>query len=139
MEWNTLDLLDLISERHMMLRHELAAKWNETADVNISNAEWYILAKIMDSSLSLAELSRRVNNSRQATHKMVKSLEQKRLLIVLDVPQNKKEKRVQLTEQARHYYAQYEALKRELEQQVEQAIGAEHYAHLMHALQMNWD
>ena len=139
MEYKQLDLLDLISERHMQLRHELEVKWNETSEMKISNAEWHILAKIKQSTISMAELSRRVNHSRQATHKMLKNMKQKNLVVISDVPQNKKEKYIQLTPEAVTYYAQYEALKRELEANVQRAIGSQHYEQLQYVLQLKWD
>ena len=45
-------LLDLLSERHHLMRSSLENRWNKEHDVPISNSEWYILAKVYKDNIT---------------------------------------------------------------------------------------
>src|SRR5690554_902512 len=93
-----LDLIDLISERHLQLRSIAEREWNEKGDIHISNSEWFILARIYKKSPSVSQVTRRVDMSRQAVHKLAKSLQSKGLVEITDSRHNNRDKCLVLTE-----------------------------------------
>ena len=42
-ELHNLDLIDLLSEHHILLRRISEKLWNDNSDINISNSEWFIM------------------------------------------------------------------------------------------------
>lgn len=69
--------------------------WNNNSDINISNSEWFIMARIYKKQPTISYVTRHVDISRQATHKFIKSLESKGLIVIKPVPNNIKEKCIQ--------------------------------------------
>ncbi|MEH7383831.1 winged helix DNA-binding protein [Bacillus sp. JJ1521] len=133
-----LDLLDTLSERHNQLRFLAEKLWNETSDIAISNSEWYIMSRIYKNQPTIAYVSKNVDISRQATHKFIKNLKAKGLVNVMDVENNKKEKRIELTPFGDECYEKNEALKMKIEQQLADKIGEEHVKLLKNVLIMEW-
>jgi len=88
-KFEDLDLIDLISERHLYLRKITEKTWNDTSDINISNSEWFIMARIYGLRPTLSYVSKSVDISRQATHKLVRGLESKGLVFIEDSTENK--------------------------------------------------
>src|SRR5690554_4851478 len=97
-ELDRLDLIDLISERHGYLRKIAEQLWNDRSDISISNSEWYILSRIYKKDTTIAKVVKNVDITRQATHKIVKQLEAKKLVEIMDGKHNKKEKCIRLTQ-----------------------------------------
>jgi DNA-binding MarR family transcriptional regulator len=137
-EWQNLDLLDLLGERHFLLRSMAEKKWNDTHDLYISNSEWFIMARIYQKQPTIAYVSKNVNISRQATHKFIKSLESKGLIEISDAQDNRKEKSVRLTKLGESCYEENEALKAKLEAKITKQIGAEKVALLKEILKLDW-
>jgi DNA-binding MarR family transcriptional regulator len=137
-EWQNLDLLDLLGERHFLLRSMAEKKWNDTHDIYISNSEWFIMARIYQKQPTIAYVSKNVNISRQATHKFIKSLESKGLVEISDAQENRKEKSVRLTKLGESCYEENEALKAKLEAKITKQIGAEKVALLKEILKLDW-
>lgn len=133
-----LDLLDTLSERHNQLRCLAENLWNETSDIAISNSEWYIMSRIYKKQPTIASVSKNVDISRQATHKFIKNLKAKGLVNVMDVENNKKEKRIELTPFGDECYEKNEALKMRIEKQLAEKIGEEHVELLKNVLKMEW-
>ncbi len=135
---DSLDLLDTLSERHNQLRYLAEKLWNETSDFSISNSEWYIMSRIYKKQTTIAYVSKNVDISRQATHKFIKNLRAKGLVNVMDVENNKKEKRIELTPFGDDCYEKNEALKMKIEKQLAQKIGDEQVEILKNVLKMDW-
>lgn len=91
-KFESLNLIDLISERHVQLRSLCEQVWNERNEIYISNSEWFIMARIYQQNPTISQVTRQVDISRQATHKFIKSLEAKGLVEVIPAQHNKKEK-----------------------------------------------
>ena len=81
-ELQSLDLIDLISERHIQLRSITEKLWNDNSDIPISNSEWFILARIYKKQPTISYVSKHVDISRQATHKFIKNLERIRAYLI---------------------------------------------------------
>lgn len=134
-----LDLLDLISERHLLLRKISENRWNDSSDIYLSNSEWFILTRIyQEKETTISYITKQVDISRQATHKFVKSLKEKGLVDVKKLEHNKKEKGIQLTAFGKECFEKNTALKVELVEKIAETIGEENVHQLKNILKMDW-
>jgi DNA-binding MarR family transcriptional regulator len=137
-ELDNLDLIDLLSERHVHIRSIIEKLWNESNSIYISNSEWFIMARIYQKQPTISYVSKHVDISRQATHKFIKSLEMKGLLEIKSLENNKKDKCVQLTELGEKCYQENAALKANLEKKIIEEIGLEQFTILKDILKLDW-
>jgi DNA-binding MarR family transcriptional regulator len=137
-EFQHLDLFDILSERHFLLRGITEKLWNDSSDIYISNSEWFIIARIYKKQPTIAYVSKHVDISRQATHKFIKSLEAKGLVEIHNVENNKKEKCLRLTKLGEECYEKNEALKATLKKKIEDKIGSENLSLLKEILKLDW-
>lgn len=135
----SLDVIDLISERHLQLRSIIERLWNDNSDIYISNSEWFIIARIYKKQPTISYVTKHVDISRQATHKLLKNLEAKDLLTISSLENNKKDKCVQLTALGEQCYEKNTALKANLEKKIIDKIGEEKFEILKEILQLDWD
>lgn len=133
----SLDLFDLVSERHTAIRKMLEDKWNETSDIKISNSEWYILAKISENHCTVSALAKEVQISRQATHKFIKKLETKGI-VELFYGHNNRDKCVRLTDLGEMCVNKYILLKKEVEEKIAEKVGREQLEQLKNLLRSDW-
>ena len=137
-ELPNLNLIDLISERHVQLRDICEKTWNQNSDIPISTSEWYIMARIYKKQPTISRVARLVTISRQATHKFIKRLESKGLVEIKNVENNKKDKCLQLTKLGEECYEKNAALKAVLEKKIAERIGSDKTALLKEILQADW-
>jgi DNA-binding MarR family transcriptional regulator len=137
-DFQHLDLVDILSERHFLLRSITEKLWNDRSNIYISNSEWFIMSRIYKKQPTIAYVSKHVDISRQATHKFIKSLEVKGLVEIHNVENNKKEKGLRLTELGEECYEKNEALKATLEKKITDKIGAENLSLLKEILKLDW-
>jgi DNA-binding MarR family transcriptional regulator len=134
-----LDLIDLISERHVQLRSITEKLWNDNSEIYISNSEWFIIARIYEKKQpTISYVSKRVDISRQATHKLIKQLKEKGLVEIKNVENNKKEKCIQLTQLGEECYEKNATLKATLEEKITGEIGMEQISFLKEILKADW-
>ncbi|MEH7418732.1 winged helix DNA-binding protein [Neobacillus drentensis] len=137
-ELDNLDLIDLLSERHLLLRRITEEMWNDSSDIHISNSEWFIMARIYKRQPTIAFVSKNVDISRQAVHKFIKSLQSKDLVEVMNVKNNNKEKCIRLTSLGEECYEKNEALKASLEKKIAGKIGERQLGFLKDLLKSDW-
>lgn len=138
-EFQNLDIIDLISERHVQLRKVMEKRWNDQSDIYISNSEWYIIARIhQQGQTTMANLSKHVDISRQAIHKFIKRLEENGLVEINDLRNDKKKKGVQLTPLGKECFEKNEALKSEIKIKMADKIGKERIKLLNDILRSDW-
>ena len=118
LDLKNLDLIDILSERHLQLRKITEKRWNASSDIYLSNSEWFIMARIYKKQSTIAYVSKHVDISRQATHKVIKSLEAKGLVEINNMENNKKNKRIRLTQLGEECYEKNESLKANLETEI---------------------
>ena len=135
---NSLGLIDLISERHIMIRKITEELWNNNNDIYISNSEWFIIARIYKKNPTISYVNKQINISRQATHKFIKSLESKGLVETSSVENNKKEKCIRLTALGNECYEKNESLKADLEKKIADQIGKEKLETFREILKLDW-
>lgn len=138
-ELESLDIFDLISERHIRLRKQLEHFWNEQSPIQISNSEWFIIARIYQNKhTTISSLSKQVDITRQATHKFIKRLEEKGLVAIENWEGNKKMKKIKLTPLGIQCYKKTESLKKDLEMSIIEKVGEENMESLRRILQSDW-
>lgn len=138
MELQGLDLFDIISERHHMLRKTIQKMWENHSDIYISNSEWYIMAKVYGKEPTIACVAKSVDITRQATHKFIKNLESKGLVEINNVKHNKKEKCIKLTPFGEECFEKSEEMKAEIEKTIVDQIGEEQIIRLKEILKLEW-
>jgi len=137
-ELQHLDLIDLLSERHSLVRKIAEKAWNDQSEIYISNSEWYIMARIYKKQPSISYVTKNVEISRQAIHKFIQKLSEKGLVEIKNVENNKKEKCIQLTALGEECYEKNAALKAQLENKISEKIGVEQVTMLKDLLKLDW-
>lgn len=137
-ESQNLDLIDLISERHVLLRNLNSQLWNDSHDLYISNSEWFIMARIYKKQPTISYVTKQAGISRQATHKFIKNLESKGLVEIGKVQHNNKDKCIRLTKFGEECYKKNEIIKATVEAKIIESIGVEQATQLKEILQSDW-
>lgn len=137
-ELQNLDLIDLLSERHSLVRKISEKAWNDQSKIYISNSEWYIMARIYKKQPTISYVTKNVDISRQAIHKFIKNLSAKGLVEINSLENNKKGKWIRLTALGEECYEKNEALKAQLENKIAERIGVEQVNILKDLLKLNW-
>lgn len=137
-ELHNRDVIDLLSERYETLRQLAENKWAVNNTIYISNSEWTIMGRIYNEQLTIADVAKDVDFSRQATHKFIKSLEVKELVEVSSVQHSKKHKAIRMTEFGKTCYEKNILYKREIEQQLIRTLGEVEVTKLKEILTLNW-
>ena len=137
-ELQHLDLIDLLSERHFLLRSICEKAWNDSSGIYISNSEWFIMARIYKKQPTISYVSKHVDISRQATHKFIKNLESKGLVEIKNAENNNKDKCLRLTALGDECFEKNESLKATLEKKIADKIGAEQVTLLKEILKVDW-
>lgn len=137
-ELQNLDLIDLLSERHSLVRKISEQAWNAQSEIYISNSEWYIMARIYKKQPTISYVTKNVEISRQAIHKFILKLSEKGLVEIQNVENNKKEKCIQLTPLGEECYEKNAALKAQLENKIAEKIGMEQVTILKDLLKLDW-
>lgn len=138
-ELQNLDLIDLISERHVLLRRILERSWNDSSHISISDSEWFIMARIYKKQPTISYVTKHVDISRQAIHKLIKNLESKGLVEVKNSETNNKDKCIQLTPLGVECYEKSLSQKATLEQKIAEKIGVEQLSILKNILKSDWE
>lgn len=137
-ELQNFDLIDLISERHSLVRRIAEKAWNDNSSIYISNSEWYIMHRIYQKRPTISYVTKNVDISRQAIHKFIKNLSAKGLVEIQNVENNRKEKCIQLTALGEECYKKNEALKAELENKIAEKIGMVQVNIIKDILKLDW-
>ncbi|MGB6405911.1 MAG: winged helix DNA-binding protein [Planococcus donghaensis] len=138
-ELENLNLIDLLSERHIATRKITEQAWDKESSIQISNSEWIIMAHIYKQQPTIASVTKNLNITRQATHKFIKNLAAKGLVEVQNVENNKKEKCIRLTTLGGICHEKHEVLKERLESQIANKIGTDQLKILKDILKADWE
>lgn len=133
---NNLNLIDLISEKHISLRREVEERWSKSGDEEITHTEAMLLAKINMGKISIAEVARQANISRQAMHKCAKKLEEKGYLEFIASESN--QTYTSLTEKGSLYCKKSNDLKEKIEQEIAENLGEENIKLIKKLLEGQW-
>lgn len=133
---NNLNLIDLISEKHISLRREVEERWSESGEEEITHTEAMLLAKINMGKISIAEVARQANISRQAMHKCAKKLEDRGYLKFISNENN--QTYTILTEKGVLYCEKSNELKEKIEKEIEYILGEENIKIIKKILEKKW-
>jgi DNA-binding MarR family transcriptional regulator len=126
----TSNIKGLLQEKLWLLDARFKQKRLATPYKTLTDAEARILATLRGETLTISEIARRLDLSRQAIHKTVAKLVQAKLLKLEPIPDNARDKRIEFTEKGEAMKtAGYKALQ-ELEKEVETKIGKENLKRL---------
>ncbi|MBE6047890.1 MAG: winged helix-turn-helix transcriptional regulator [Clostridium sp.] len=131
-----LTIIDLISEKHIVLRREFEDRWRENEEEDISHTEAFLLGKLSRGRISIAEAARIANISRQAMFKCAKKLEE-RGYIENSYDENNS-KYLKLTSKGQDYFYRSEKIKREIEDEISNCIGKDKFRKMKKILQSSW-
>lgn len=131
-----LNIIDLISEKHIALRREVEQRWSKSGEEEITHTEALLLAKINMGKISLAEVARQINVSRQAMHKCAKKLEDKGYLKFISSETN--QTYTSLTEKGILYCKKSNELKEKIEQEIAENLGKENIELIKELLKKKW-
>ncbi len=131
-----LNIIDLISEKHITLRREVEERWSKSGEEDITHTEAMLLAKINMGKISLAEVARQANVSRQAMHKCAKKLEEKGYLEFIASESN--QTYTSLTEKGSLYCKKSNDLKKKIEQEIAENLGEENIKLIKKLLEGQW-
>lgn len=120
---NKLSIIDLISEKHASLRKKAEQRWAAHSNIKFSHAEWYLLSKVEQQSMTISQAAALLDMSRQAMQKHVKKLEMRGYLISSYIEGNKRDKFLALTKEGKVCCLQNNQLKAELEQELAKELG----------------
>lgn len=130
MDINNLNIIDLISENHIKLRRIVEDRWIESNEEEISHTEGFLLAKISMGKISIAEVARQANISRQAMFKCAKKLELRGYLKFTN-------KYAELTDKGLAYCKKSIKLKEDIEKEIINNIGQKNLELLKEILNKN--
>lgn len=133
-----LDLIDLLNERHYYMQSLTQQAWNDKSDVHISNTEWFIMAQIYETELPVSHITKNLDISRQAIHKLINNLSEKGLIEVYKMENNKKERCITLTDFGRQCYDAKASIKSQIEDIIATNLGEEQMITLKNILQADW-
>lgn len=131
-------LFDLLQERFHEMNELLENLWVSFSNKPISLSEWNIIAKISGQKLFLSQVTKQVSISRQATHKIVKQLEEKGIVEIFKVEYNKRDNCICLTPYGEQCYKKFEELKKEIEKEITEKIGDKNFQMMKNILQKDW-
>ncbi len=132
---NSVNLVDLMSEKHLFLRRKVG----ELDGEELNRTETHILAVVeQNGSLSISDIGRAVSLTRQGTHKSVLGLIERGYLTETEHPDNRRDRRVMLTNRGQKACDGQLAIKRELERRAAEKLGAENVEWLKRLLLEEW-
>ena len=97
-----------------------------------------ILAFVDNGVVTISSIAKKIGISRQAVHKVVKSLADKGFLI-LTHEMNKRDKQIQMTQKGQELLVCRQEVMQKVEDRIAQNIGEEEFCRLKKLLQMSWD
>lgn len=132
------ELFELMKERFLELNELLNNLWLSYSNKSISHSEWSIISQISEQTMFISEVSKNMAISRQATHKLIKQLEEKGIVEIFQNENNKRDKCISLTPLGEQCYKKYMELKKELENNIKEKIGEQNIKSLKTILKSDW-
>lgn len=133
-----LNIIDLISEKHAKLRKMVIEAWVESGEERVSDTESYMLALIEKNELTVAQIGRIIGISRQGVHKCAKGLIERGYIIIENQNVNSRDKILFLTEKGLRFCRETLILKEKFETDIINAIGEDKFQILKQCLSENW-
>jgi DNA-binding MarR family transcriptional regulator len=133
-----LNLVDLISEKHAKLRKMVRDKWVETGEEYITDTESYMLALLERQPMTVAQLARKIDISRQGAHKCSKGLISRGYILVENIEGNSRDKALILTDKGHRFCEETLIIKKKIENDIKNSIGEDELELLRKYLSKTW-
>lgn len=133
-----LNLIDLLSEKHKKLRREVMKLWLESDGNEITDTESHMLGMLERKSMTVAESARKINISRQATHKCAKKLIDLGFIKIEHIEGNKRDKLISLTEKGEEYCSEMLKIKERIEEEISKKLRHKNVEMLKKLLREDW-
>lgn len=135
---NDMGLVELMGEKHTVLRKRSEALWNSRNSIKMTASEWYVLTRVGSESTSIAQVARQAEMTRQAAHKYIRILAQKGLLELGEQEGNRRDKHVWVSDLGHRCLAEYNRMQGDLERQIVGLLGEEDMAKMRELLSRPW-
>lgn len=136
--FQNLNIIDLISEKHAKLRRMVIETWVERGEERVSDTESYMIALIEKNELTVAQIGRIIGISRQGAHKCAKGLIERGYIIIENQGVNSRDKILSLTEKGLRFCKETLILKEEFETNIINSIGEDKFKILKECLSESW-
>ncbi|MBS6508547.1 MAG: MarR family transcriptional regulator [Paraclostridium bifermentans] len=136
--FQSLNIIDLISEKHAKLRKMVIETWVEMGEERITDTESYMLALIEKDKLTVAQIGRIIGISRQGAHKCAKGLIEREYIMIENKDINSRDKVLCLTEKGLTFCKETLILKEKFQNEIINSIGEEKFKILKDCLIQNW-
>ncbi len=136
--FQSLNIIDLISEKHAKLRKMVIETWVERGEERVSDTESYMIALIEKNELTVAQIGRIIGISRQGAHKCAKGLIERGYIIIENQDANSRDKILSLTEKGLRFCKETLILKEEFETNIINSIGEDKFKILKECLSESW-
>ncbi|MEG0873380.1 MAG: helix-turn-helix domain-containing protein [Clostridia bacterium] len=136
--FQSLNIIDLISEKHAKLRKMVIEAWVEKGEERVSDTESYMIALIEKNELTVAQIGRIIGISRQGAHKCAKGLIERQYIIIENQDANSRDKILSLTEKGSRFCKETLILKEEFETNIINSIGEDKFKILKECLCESW-
>lgn len=133
-----LNLIDLISEKHSELRIRVRNSWAEKGEEPITDTESHILALLEREPLTVSQIARKINISRQGTHKCAQCLISKDYIRVEAIEGNSRDKILLLTDKGIRFCNETLIIKEKFEADIKKSIGEDNFKILKETLKATW-
>ena len=137
-DFQSLNIIDLISEKHAKLRRLVIETWIKMGEERVSDTESYMLALIEKNELTVAQTGRIIGISRQGAHKSAKSLAERGYIIIENQDTNARDKLLYLTEKGMRFCKETLILKEKFEDEIINSIGEDNFKILKDCLSKEW-
>ena len=132
------NLKALLQEKVWLLESRLKKKRLASSYQSLTDAEARVLAVLRGEELTISEIARRLEVSRQAVHKIISNLVDRKLLKLQKAEENFRDKRIVFTAAGEEMKNEAAKILLELEKEVERAIGARNLQLLKDLLGKPW-
>ncbi|MCM3721943.1 MarR family winged helix-turn-helix transcriptional regulator [Solibacillus isronensis] len=129
-----IDFIELLYRQHKQLRQKAEIMWNENNDLHITSSEWFVLKNIYEGYVTVPELVKQLDISKQGVHKFVTSLQEKKLITTELIKGSKVQKMAHLTEKGIVIFNESKKMELEIEKMVRDTIGDKEYELLLEML-----
>ncbi|MEG0297465.1 MAG: helix-turn-helix domain-containing protein [Clostridium sp.] len=136
--FQNLNIIDLISEKHAKLRRMVIETWVERGEERVSDTESYMIALIEKNELTVAQIAKIIGISRQGAHKCAKGLIEREYIIIENQDVNSRNKILSLTEKGLRFCKETLILKEEFETNIINSIGKDKLKILKECLSESW-
>lgn len=132
------DLISIIAEKQRMIRRTCQNMWEQVHDLYISETEWSVLRLAIENTVTISEAAKCLGITRQASHKVVRSMEEKGLVSIHESEVYKNRKYIIPSETGRKYAKEQGQMKQSLVEKIEQTMGLENARRMKELLSMDW-